>query len=323
MSFFRFCFLSFVVVTLFISGCGKDKPADPPLPPPPVADPLPTGWSKVTVTQGLVDVFFVNENIGYAAGGKNLYKSIDGGVTWTKLTIPGNYNISNIYFLDANYGWFTAYSHDNNTFGILKTTNGGGSFTKADLSGVRELADVQFLNKRLGYAATDNTLLMSVDSGNSWTTKGKFNDRPVTLFFLDSTKGWIGGSSRISFTTDGGKSFSVQQSHTNQSFPFNIQFLDGNTGWVPDSLGLYKTTNGGTTWELTPLLRQTIDVHFFNKDQGYVLQKNAILKSSDGGKTFTPVIKGSSYMFFELHFTDPKHGWVVSEDGFILRYSEP
>lgn len=321
MTLLRSCFLLFVIISLFIGGCGKDNP----VPAPPKEDSLGTGWSKIMLSN-ILDVFFVDNNTGYAAGSA-LYKSTNGGVTWSGLSLPANTSISNLFWLDVNHGWLAGNDNDHKTF-ILRTTDGGASFKKASLPGSEQIADVQFLNKRLGYAVSNNSLFISIDSGNTWTASpSKFNDTGTTLFFLDSARGYIAGKNYIFATTNAGASFTPQQSYLQASIPYGMQFIDANTGWVPCNGGMYRTSNAGANWELVPVPGVALDVHFFNKDQGFLLQSDAVLKTTDGGKHFTRVVKTVEAWLAEIHFTDSKHGWVVREGGgsetFILRYVEP
>ncbi|MBL0012787.1 MAG: hypothetical protein IPP30_03260 [Flavobacterium sp.] len=72
------------------------------------------------------DIFFINENLGWAANGAYaaVYKTTDGGATWTtqvtEQSLGGNYYFRNIEFLDENIGFLGTL---NNLF--LKTNDGG------------------------------------------------------------------------------------------------------------------------------------------------------------------------------------------------------
>ena len=53
------------------------------------------------------DVFFLNENLGWAAGsGGYIYKTIDGGQNWEMQLHLQGYYIRNIEFLNENIGFF-------------------------------------------------------------------------------------------------------------------------------------------------------------------------------------------------------------------------
>ncbi len=78
------------------------------------------------------DVFFLNNDLGWALNGSNaaVYKTTDGGDTWinqlSELTpiLPGNYYFRNIEFLNENIGFVGTL---NGVF--LKTVDGGTNWT--------------------------------------------------------------------------------------------------------------------------------------------------------------------------------------------------
>lgn len=51
------------------------------------------------------DVHFISDNVGYVCGGRRLYKTIDGGLTWSVEIALGNQYFSEIHFTDATHGW--------------------------------------------------------------------------------------------------------------------------------------------------------------------------------------------------------------------------
>lgn len=52
-------------------------------------------------------IYFINENIGWIAGGHNIYKTIDGGDHWSLDFSPSNgeLNAKDIYFINESCGW--------------------------------------------------------------------------------------------------------------------------------------------------------------------------------------------------------------------------
>jgi photosystem II stability/assembly factor-like uncharacterized protein len=313
--------LSLLALTfLLICGCSKDdKPADPPTPP--VSDTLPTGWSLVKLKRNLLDVFFVDEKTGYVCGGNYVAKSTNGGVTWTELKFQtDSVSFHNMYFTDANTGWTIGNEITGFKNFLFRTTDGGTSWKK--ITPPTSFSDIQFFSKSEGYGIAGDQLYISSDSGNTWKpTSGRVEGGAVALFFLDAATGWVAGGSKISVTKDGGKSFTVQYSQY-RGAASGMQFIDANHGWIPAQDGIYRTTNGGSTWELTSFHEGSVDVHFFNSNDGYALEDRTVRKSNTGGKSFTREFS-ISQGFIELHFTDPKHGWAVTYDGNIYRYVQP
>lgn len=52
-----------------------------------------------------VDLHFFDENEGYATAGKNAYKTVDGGNTWSNIVSLGTAELFELYFIDNNHGW--------------------------------------------------------------------------------------------------------------------------------------------------------------------------------------------------------------------------
>jgi photosystem II stability/assembly factor-like uncharacterized protein len=114
-----------------------------------------------------------------------------------------------------------------------------------------------------------------------------------------------------------------------------IYFIDRNRGWMlgkPDGkMGdeagnesiLFITTNGGRSWTRKPLPNVT-SLHFIDAKTGWAVgMKSTLLKTTDGGLEWSKVggigklikspIDSSDYNFgfSDIHFTDPKHGWLI------------
>jgi hypothetical protein len=61
-------------------------------------------WQTIPLKENPLSVFFLNENVGWIPGEKNLWRTSDSGRTWVKLTNPG-FPLSRVYFLTENDGW--------------------------------------------------------------------------------------------------------------------------------------------------------------------------------------------------------------------------
>jgi photosystem II stability/assembly factor-like uncharacterized protein len=163
-----------------------------------------------------------------------LAKTIDGGITWSALTFPSNYNPVAISFVDTNVGYVYAEAEKNapdfSTVSnkIFKTTNGGTSWTvsytqPADIVGNTKRRDyalsIFFTDSNNGYAVSYLTkgVITTNNGGTSWSLVS------IPQFVNDLIFG-----SRISFATN------------------QIGYLAG--GHINGTAGLYKTTNAGTSW---------------------------------------------------------------------------
>ena len=89
-------------------------------------------------TNRFMTCFFLDENIGWAAGNfGTIVKTTNGGQNWTSQSISTTDHIHSIFFTDPLNGWLVLYEFVPDRHGsILRTTNGGESwFTQLTVSG--------------------------------------------------------------------------------------------------------------------------------------------------------------------------------------------
>ena len=140
-------------------------------------------------------------------------------------------------------------------------------------------------------------------------------DVPVTSFlnavcFTDSVTGWIAGDSGVILhTSDGGISWQIQQSGT-QNDIVEIFFLDENRGWassynfseLPYGTLILKTTDGGNTWTGAPYPQENIfitSILYFDEMNGWMGGKpHALVKTTDGGITWQQAAVDTSLLAF-------------------------
>lgn len=322
--------LLIISVLLFLGACQKNDDAPSPVIPetpvvPVLQDSLASGWQKINFGDSiaLIDVWFVNNQIGFICGGGYIGKSTDGGLTWKKCMTPaassGTFN--NLFFIDANNGWAVSLNF------LLKTTDGGISWQKISNTFV-DAMDVQFLSRDTGYVTDGKGLHKTTDGGTTWTklVNNTTTGAAAGLYFLDEKNGWVTTSHNILKTTDGGASFTILFGH--QDFQsrgyYIVHFTDLQHGWISGAASTRKTSDGGKSWELPLPPRDGIgDVHFFNADRGFVMSGNKIYTTMDGGKTLIKQVSLPSHTLVELHFSDPDHGWAVGTKGCVLKYVKP
>lgn len=139
----------------------------------------------------MLDLQFVNDQAGFitTSNGK-LIKTINGGESWTVLTVKANNSFRRCFFLNENLGYLVGQNGN-----ILKTTDGGNSWI-AQISGVTtSLNGLWFTNKLIGYAVGDNgVVLKTSDGGQRWVrqptqTHNNLND----VSFTGNNVGMIAG----------------------------------------------------------------------------------------------------------------------------------
>jgi photosystem II stability/assembly factor-like uncharacterized protein len=102
----------------------------------------------------------------------------------------------------------------------------------------------------------------------------------------------------------------ITQTSGTSSFLQQVYFLNKDTGYVvQDNGGLRRTTNGGVNWNLiysgAPFL---IEVAFTSFDTGHAAGVHEILRSTDGGQSWTSQYSNPDLNFWEIYLPTNKLG---------------
>jgi len=257
-----------------------------------------SGKAFKTGSVGAVAVSQSDPNVVYAGMGESnprgditpgdgVYKSTDGGKTWTNVGLKNTHFISTIVIDPKNPDivYVAAQGHifaNNTQGGVYKTTDGGKTWKKVlyvnDKTGAADLV-MDPLNSRILYAAMwqvyrhawklssggpGSGLYKSTDGGNTWT---KISANPG---YPKGTLGKIGIA--VSYQHEGRLWTLVEAKHG----------------------GVFESNDGGKTWKLInshhdvrlrPWYFTKIYVDPQSDNTLYVLDE-MFLKSIDGGKTF-------------------------------------
>lgn len=121
-----------------------------------------------TATRAINDIFFLDENHGWAVGWVGLIlRTEDGGRTWQEVrTGTTGWTLASVRFRDPNNGWIVG------PFGqILRSRDGGRTWTQLE-SPVRSwLSSIYFDEKGRGWITAERDILTS-DDGEVWRALG-------------------------------------------------------------------------------------------------------------------------------------------------------
>ena len=222
---------------------------------------------------------FINSQTGWIIGWDKIYKTNNGGVSWTQQTTDITDGFSDIQFYDQNIGWIVGKNGV-----ILKTTDSGDNWESISSGVSEELCFISFINSKIGWLSGGNgTILKTITGGNTWTIQESGNSNKLnSLFFIDDMLGWsVGNNGIILNTMDGGVNWSSQQTETMENIN-SIYFINSRVGWAAGSNGtILRTINRGASWEF---------------------QENNI-----------------SAVLTSIFFTDDNTGWITGEDGSIYK----
>ena len=306
---------------LLFTSCTKDKNQSPASPS--ANDTLSTGWNKIPINDSsdFLDVFFIN-NTGFTVG-PNIYKSSDGGDSWTPLTaVSGSVSSG---FLSIGMGneknaIFVSTYHQ-----LIATHNGGESFI-TNIIPDPSLSDVFFIDSSIAYAV-GKSVWKTIDAGDNWIKVYDF--APTTgwnsLSFINEQTGWISKQEGVYKTINGGIGWQRVNTDTiNLDQGGAIFFLNSDTGYISNNTSIEKTVNAGASWNkvFTCTTSNYHDIHFVSSNIGYITDGPRIFKTSDGGNNWTKVVALASNSLVELHFTDANHGWACGAKGAILKFNQ-
>lgn len=259
-------------------------------------------------TVRLKGVSFIDPNWGWALGyDGNTYKTViyrttNGGTTWTSTTFADLSNAGPLCFLDKVNGCMGTAN------GLLCwTSTGGNSWTTITSSGSTSIAKMQFTSSAEGYAigsvwtanSTEGrkdtgTIWHTTDMGHTWQMNKIAGLNALTsIFFLNPSTGWLADyQGTVLKTTDGGVTWASQPVSIGESSR-SISFSDANAGWavcgsegVTALTAVYKTTDGGVNWSLKDVgtKRALTCVKFADTDTGWIFgQSGTILHTSTAG----------------------------------------
>ncbi|ASK28657.1 photosystem II stability/assembly factor-like protein [Chryseobacterium sp. T16E-39] len=267
------------------------------------------------------DVFFLNENLGWAARGGNgaVFKTTDAGNTWIQQTVsstPGEY-YRNIEFLNENIGFLGTL---NNNF--YKTADGGSTWQRVNNispypQGICGL-DCVGTSTVYGCGAWfyPAYIIKSTDSGNTWQyiDMSAYATALVEITFVDENTGFAAGSDDdgavILKTTDGGVNWTkIYNSNIPFEYVWKLQLLDNKIfgsieAEAPNTGKLVKSLNGGLTWETRDFPDTFVQaVGFTSETHGWMGGHNTgFYETFNGGDTWTNT--GVGYALNRIFFVN-------------------
>jgi len=254
-----------------------------------------------TITTFIVDLFFLNGNLGWALSYRNvlpfgtiLLNTTNGGNEWIANAYPeDNVFMNAVFYFDSLNGWLGGSK-------IASTTDGGLTWQDANIdsnliSGLPVL-NFNFFSRQFGYACGGfldlaGVIWRTTNFGENWSSAAVSPDEVFDMFVFDSLNAiTLSGDPEGFFGTGDIKSHDAGENWSYNELPltalsFAIDFRTLTEGWSASGFKFLFTLNSGETWE----------------------------------EMETP----DSTVVFDLMFTDSLTGYAVGENGVVLKYIPP
>ena len=245
------------------------------------------------VSSYLQDVFFLNENTGWAAGHLRVFKTTNSGLNWTDIQMPNNNQMFSIYFLNENTGFATG------EYWTYKSTNGGLNWNVCYTAANSRYYSIKFINDNTGFMCGDYSnkarIVKTTNGGTNWVIKyDAVSDQLNSMHIFSPAEiiavgGKYDGAEKIVKSTDGGETWNdIYTDIPNKEILITLAFFDQNTGIAAGYDGkMIRTTNKGMNWsEVNPQnYRMRSNSVYFNNSLNGILscEYGKIFKTSNGG----------------------------------------
>jgi photosystem II stability/assembly factor-like uncharacterized protein len=315
---------------------------------------LSQSWRKaVTATYPSInDVCFISENEGWIVGSAGaIYKSIDGGLTWSEQNSGISVSLSSVYFLNAQQGFIGGANRY-----FLSTVDGGNTWAVDSIEAIpnasASIRSVYFADNLRGWvmASTSSAgwVARTTDGGATWLLDLDFSGGDLeAMSFYGASNGIVtgGGVGKVDlfYTIDG----ATWTKAPVPAFPpvytrsdiRGVYMVDANTaytcGWG-SMIGLQpsiylKTTDGGATWEYLTQAEEnrTYDnvnsIWFKDSNNGISVggatRGSVVTRTTDGGVNWIPIRAPFGATLQSVTGIGNKI-WIVGNGGLIATSSD-
>ncbi len=289
--------------------------------------PAPT-WTKLNTVayKGKQDdLCFVSRDIGwYGNGAGNLYRTTDGGQTWSNVAAkPGTF-IRALGFIDDKRGFIGNVGTDyypgvTDKQPLYRTNDGGVTWNAVTAPGIEKVA---------GICGIDILPVRRIYQGELKTSQ------------IIHAAGRVGGPAMVMRSDDSGETWKVIDLSPHAGMILDVKFHDTKNGFVCASSVsdtgegealILRTSDGGATWQKAYQSGRPMEncwkMNWPSRKVGYATVQSysddpaktqrVIVKTIDGGKSWRelPLVKAAGVQEFGIGFVDEKRGWVGCRDG--------
>ncbi len=224
-------------------------------------------------------------------GSGHVWKTTDGGATWSDVLYGIDSRFGNLHFWDQNRG-ITVSQGANDSADVFITGDGGATWTRT----LRLRARIPLYN----------TIQFIGEYG--WFASSNYYEQKESSVFR---------------TTDGGASWEEKSAGAEIDFVSDIAFLDPLKGWLVDEVTqrIRRTVSGGARWSAAfyPMSgERLVGLHADPVSRAvWVLSDRYAWVSRDDGASWTRTTLIPAGSMLGVAFADSLNGWAVSKQGIV------
>jgi photosystem II stability/assembly factor-like uncharacterized protein len=299
-----------------------------------------------TQTSGNTSPFYsvsvIDTTLAWAAGGGgNVYRTLNGGTTWSQVFGSAGDDVYNIFGASISRAFVATNAPSDAR--IRRTINGGLTWQTVyqDTNPSAFINAVKMFDDLNGYAMGDPvdgrwTLLRTTDGGITWAAtdsllqSGNEAGWNNSMWWLGNQYGWFGtDNNQVYRTTDSGAAWTSAPTTFLNSF--TVSFATHLLG-IAGGTGTAQSTDGGATWSDTP--NQPPGTVFggaaldLSPSRWYLIAGTGIYKTADHGATFQlDFSQANPYQHIDMKIVEVGGnpwicGYAVGDQGTITKYLE-
>ncbi len=273
--------------------------------------------------------FFVGETDGFGA----IFKTIDGGASWTLQFTVADKSIDGLSVVNENVAWVSG-----NMGFVAQTRDGGQTWTQFQ-TGTEDFSSlVSAVDAEKAWVATSNAILKTTDAGATWSqvVLPDSNMFITAMQFVNSDLGYIVTSSSASpvqavyVTRDGGGHWTQLKVPTAAiDKPGTMEFLslsvvDAQHVFLASSLGyVYSSADAGVSIHRMTAVPDGQKVpgcfKFIDSRVGYLAFGDEVLATRDAGASWNKVQTAEGSLLERCDFVDASYGVFLNPNGIVSR----
>ncbi len=181
-----------------------------------------------------------------------IYRTNDGGSTWTQVFTQAGGFLDGIAMFDSLNGY--AYGDPvGGNWELYSTSDGGQTWNAANAlpqNGTEAGWNnaIYASDSSIYFGTNNSTIYYSNDRGNSWTAQTTAQTNAYSVWFNDSSHGFIGGENALNETTNGGVNWDTTSALPGTGSIGALTGIDSMWWAARQNNVIYHSTDNGNSW---------------------------------------------------------------------------